>query len=437
MATTIPTRQLRRPTVGRARGVARETATVRVAFAVIALHLVDDAFVHPESGTAMGDHFASGLVPTAMAVLLATAYPRLGNGWQAATAIGSGVLALVGGVGISARHVVIDRLAGDDLTGILAGLAGIMLIGCGIHAAGCAWRAQSRRVTPARRALRRLAVALAVLLGVVFVVFPAALSILATHKARAPVAAADLGRPYEQVSFRTSDGLVLQGWYVPSRNRAAVITFPGRSGPVPHARMLVRHGYGVLLFDRRGEGASQGDFNAFGWEGERDLTAALRYLTTRTDVDRTRIGGIGLSVGGELLLQTAADSSSLRAVVADGAGMRSLRDHLALDTRGPISWISPLVMQTAATAVLSNGFPPPALLDLMPRIAHRAVFLIFAGKGQGGEDRNPDYYAAARQPKQLWEIPEAGHTGGLATRPAEYERRVVAFFDQYLLGKAR
>jgi hypothetical protein len=140
VATTIPTRQLRRPTVGRARGVARETATVRVAFAVIALHLVDDAFVHPESGTAMGDHLASGLVPTAVAVLLATAYPRLGNGWQAATAIGSGVLALVGGVGISARHVVIDRLAGDDLTGILAGLAGIVLIGCGIHAAGRAWR---------------------------------------------------------------------------------------------------------------------------------------------------------------------------------------------------------------------------------------------------------------------------------------------------------
>ena len=49
------------------------------------------------------------------------------------------------------------------------------------------------------------------------------------------------------------------------RNRAAVIVFPGRSGPVPHARMLVRHGYGVLMLDRRGEGASEGDFNARGW----------------------------------------------------------------------------------------------------------------------------------------------------------------------------
>jgi hypothetical protein len=33
----------------------------------------------------------------------------------------------------------------------------------------------------------------------------------------------------------------------------------------------------------------------------------------------------------------------------------------------------------------------------------------------------------------LWEIPEAGHTGGLETRPDEYEQRVVAFFDQALL----
>ena len=32
--------------------------------------------------------------------------------------------------------------------------------------------------------------------------------------------------------------------------------------------MLVRHGYGVLLFDRRGEGESNGDPNEFGWAAE-------------------------------------------------------------------------------------------------------------------------------------------------------------------------
>jgi len=131
--------------------------------------------------------------------------------------------------------------------------------------------------------------------------------------------------------------------------------------------MLVRHGYGVLLFDRRGEGESDGDYNAFGWDGERDLDAAIAFLASRRDVDRRRIGGIGLSVGGELLLQAAAHSQRLRAVVADGAGIRSIRDHLAVDRRRPIGWISPLLVETLATAVLSDSSPPPALRDLVRR----------------------------------------------------------------------
>ena len=43
------------------------------------------------------------------------------------------------------------------------------------------------------------------------------------------------------------------GWYRPSRNGAAVLLVHGgggdRSGPLRHARMLARHGDGVLLYD--------------------------------------------------------------------------------------------------------------------------------------------------------------------------------------------
>ena len=98
---------------------------------------------------------------------------------------------------------------------------------------------------------------------------------------RQSVPEAKLGAAYEDVSFTTSDGLELHGWYVPSKNGAAVIAFPGRSGPQAHARMLARHGYGVLLFDRRGEGASDGDSNLFGWGGDKDILAAIEYLKTR------------------------------------------------------------------------------------------------------------------------------------------------------------
>jgi hypothetical protein len=63
------------------------------------------------------------------------------------------------------------------------------------------------------------------------------------------------------------------------------------------------------------------------------------------------------------------------------------------------------------------------------------VLLIYADPGQGGESvRQPKYFAAAGQSKEIWKVPGAGHTGGLEAQPEEYERRIVAFFDNALLN---
>ena len=53
---------------------------------------------------------------------------------------------------------------------------------------------------------------------------------------------------------------------------------PRRLGTQAHARMLARHGYGVLLFDRRGEGRSEGGGNMLGWGGDKDIIAAVDWL---------------------------------------------------------------------------------------------------------------------------------------------------------------
>jgi fermentation-respiration switch protein FrsA (DUF1100 family) len=64
------------------------------------------------------------------------------------------------------------------------------------------------------------------------------------------------------------------------------------------------------------------------------------------------------------------------------------------------------------------------------------VLLIYAVPGIGGEDyRQPLYYEAAGEPKRIWRVPGSEHTGGFDAQPAEYERRVVAFFDEALLGR--
>jgi len=181
-----------------------------------------------------------------------------------------------------------------------------------------------------RRYVRRALLAVAFLLGAYMVVYPVSESYVVTHASRAYVPAANPGTPYQDVSFTTSDGLRLEGWYVPTKNGATVVIVPGRKGPQKPARLLAEHGFGVLLFDRRGEGESEGDPNGFGWAGTRDVRAAIAFLRGRPEVDESRIGGLGLSVGGEILLQAAAETDDLRAVVSEGAGFRSVREAVDL-----------------------------------------------------------------------------------------------------------
>jgi uncharacterized protein len=425
-----PVPESRRAAAARVAAALRtEVGLARLAFGVGALHVVDDNFLQPQPGTSAGDHLVGGLVQTALFVVAAWAYPRLRPGVRATLAVVLGLFTTVMGVGEAGYYTRETGPSGDDYTGLLTIPAGLLLVGIGLVTF---WRSR-KGGSLARRSLRRVLLAVALLLGVYFVVYPVSASYVYTHAARVEVPTPDLGTPYEDVAFTTSDGLRLEGWYVPSKNGAAVIAFPGRKGPQKAARMLARHGYGVLLFDRRGEGESEGDPNAFGWAGTRDLKAATSFLQARPEVDDDRIGGLGLSVGGEMLLQAAAETDDLQAVVSEGAGMRSVREAVHLG--GSDKWVATPVfaLTTVGTATFASDLPPRSLTDLSAEISE-PVFFIYATPGQGGEELTRKYYEAAKGPKELWAA-EGGHTHAITAEPAEYERRVVAFFDRSLLER--
>ena len=101
---TVPAAANTSASAGRRVAARPETLVFRVAMAVVAFALVDDAFVHPEIGTSAGDHLASGLVPLGIAVVLALAYPRLRAGVRAAAALACGALAVTAGVVDGFRH---------------------------------------------------------------------------------------------------------------------------------------------------------------------------------------------------------------------------------------------------------------------------------------------------------------------------------------------
>lgn len=145
-------------------------------------------------------------------------------------------------------------------------------------------------------------------------------------------------------------------------------------------------------------------------------------------MDDDRIGGLGLSVGGEMLLQEAAETDGVKAVVSEGAGIRSVREAIHLPGAEKYILAPFVALNTLATAVFTSNLPPRGLTDLSAEITE-PLLVIHATPGQGGEVLSEQYYEAADGPKEYWAAP-GGHTGAIDAVPEEYERRVVGFFDR-------
>jgi uncharacterized protein len=382
-----------------------EARLFRLAAGLISLRVVYAELVRPAAGTAAGDHLAAALVPLAVAGAAAWVFPRLRPGLRSGVALVFGVLTLVAAV-ISAP--------------LLFPVASLLL-GLGV------WIPWHTRGTGSRRA--RVVAVVAAPLVALFLLVPIGAAFWTTGKPRAAIGS--FAVPHRDVTFTTSDGLRLSGWWVPARNGAAVVLVHGgggdRDGARLHAAMLARAGFGVLLYDERGRGRSQGSSNAYGWTWGPDVDAALSFAERQRGVER--VGALGLSTGADVLLQTAAHRPDLRAFVADGTTTESLSDLRSISHGGDLVSVPFFAVQYAAAAVLDDSRPMKPLVQL----AHEArptPSLFIASTWNVEREAAPLYARAAHG--ALWRV-DAGHTAGLRQHPREYTRRVVGFFDRTLL----
>jgi pimeloyl-ACP methyl ester carboxylesterase len=396
------------------------------ATAAIAVHVLDDSFIQPQPGTSAGDHLAGGIVPVAALGLVAALLPRVRAGLRGALTLLLGFAGLVAG-SEAGYFVAIGEGGGDDWTGLLALAAGIALVVLGVRDL---WGSRRRGGSRIRTVARRGGILVGAAIAAFLVLYPFAFGYGATHIASPDVPEVDLGRPFQDVTLEGTDGTALSGWYVPSRNRAAAVVLAmGRTSPGPHARMLAENGYGVLVIDPRGFGRSEGDPNAFGWSWTRDVHGAVEWLAAQPGIDRDRIAGLGLSVGGEVMIQAAAESDALAAVVSEGAGQRSVREFASVVSGADWLAMPQVLALTASVALFGNDTPPEGLEDLAARV-EQPMLLLYGEHGQPIErELTPRYAAAAGPSARLWEVPGSGHMGGLDAQPAEYERRVVGFLD--------
>jgi dienelactone hydrolase len=366
-----------------------------------------------------------------VAAVAVTAIWRLGRAWRGITLVLAGIAATAAGAGIAAAWLTKSGPGFTSVAGAVSLLAGLAALGFGLA-----------DTTAAARGWWRAAGVIPLLVLSAIVVLSLAIAVAATNvppTALATETPADRGLAFEEASFIAADGVELTGWYLPTQNGAAVVLLHGsgstRSAVLDQAVVLARAGYGVLLFDARGHGTSGGRAMDFGWYGDADLAGAVGYLAARPEVNGSRIAAVGLSMGGEEAIGAAANDSRLTAVVAEGATGRRAADKAWLSEeygfRGLLQeGIDRLTFWFAD--LLTEAGPPVGLPEAVAAMAPRPLLLIAAGEVPDEQAVAARLRAAAPERVEVWVVPGAGHTGGLATAPEEWSARVLAFLDAAL-----
>jgi uncharacterized protein len=406
----------------RARLARFERPLLAAGLALVAAHLLDLSVSGP--ATAWWGVLAILALPAAWFAL----QPRLIRPTRFGLALPTGLLAIGFGAVSHGLHVVNSGPDWRDVSGVGMILGGGLLVASG--AVALAAPAGSRGRHRVLHAAGWLAGAVLVL-GLLLMPFSEVL--LVTHAPRWAIQEASLPVAHQEVAVPMPDGRELSAWWVPPRNGAAVLVDHGSGGSrervVRHVEMLARHGYGVLALDLPGNGESEGHSNGLGDNAQPALAAALDWLSQRPGVDPDRIAGLGLSLGAEVLLERAAKDQRLRAVVADGA----TRPQDAQDALDPgtferaVGWLMLRGVRGVSGMRTSTSLNP-----LIERIAPRPVLLVASGGFEQEIAANRTYRAHGGPTTELYELPEASHTGGLRARPAEYERRTIGFLDRVL-----
>jgi dipeptidyl aminopeptidase/acylaminoacyl peptidase len=297
---------------------------------------------------------------------------------------------------------------------------------------------------------KKLAASLSVvLLGILFLLGFGAYKIYSTldrviyHTSRGDIPSTtpqQYGLEYRDVAFEASRGLLVRGWYIPGKTEDCVILAPGKGSNrwdvLPYAPFLHKAGYGVLLFDPRSTGLSEGDQYAFGYYESRDLLRAVDYLRSRDHSGDIAL--LGLSAGGTASILAASEDPRIRAVIADSP-FANLQKAVA-EYEAPhkkLTFRAVFRLYTLGAEIML-GFDVGSKLDLTGKMHNlrQPLFLI-----HGTEDRiippsNSELlHSLAHGPKKLWLVSGTGHIRSFTSRPELYKRKILAFLDRHLRTK--
>ena len=210
---------------------------------------------------------------------------------------------------------------------------------------------------------------------------------------------AELGRPFENVFFTTSDGIELNGWFYPAAANAphgqlVFLNCHGNGGNISHRlglyRALLELGANVFSFDYRGYGMSQGSPSEEGTH--LDAQAAYHWLRTKGFAGKNIIA-YGESLGGGIASELCSREETGGLVLQ--STFTSLRDLGAeLYPWLPVRRVGKILYDTRSK---------------LPRLKIPVLIMHSRDDGLIGFRHSQENFAAANEPKFFCEL-HGGHS---------------------------
>ncbi len=239
------------------------------------------------------------------------------------------------------------------------------------------------------------------------------------------------GLKYEKVSFKTEDGLTLQGWFIPCEGKGSTIIvchgYPFDKGNILPSSLFLRKEYSLFLFDFRAMGESEGKYTTVGYHEKKDLLAAVDYLKSRGIEE---IGALGFSLGGAVIIM--AHSPDIKAIVSDSSYatlnlmIHSLFRHYYF-LKHPFVFTVKLLSRMVLKFDTSSVSPVAIIKEV-----EAPILLIHGEKDSQIPVKNAYLLHEAAPKSELWIVPGADHGEAQALVTIEYERRILEFFEKNL-----
>ena len=252
----------------------------------------------------------------------------------------------------------------------------------------------------------------------------------------------ELGLPAEEVTFPSLHGdHNVSGYYIACPGATStLLVCPGyRSRMAEYLGIgvhLWRAGYNVLVFEYYGHGIAVSTRVTLGYREINDFLGAVAYAKERAP--QTHLGALSYSMGAAVAIMSSARNTDIEALVVDSSfathrGVVEYNFHRTFHLpSAPFAWIADYILWWRAGYRFHQVEP----LREISLISPRPILIIHGGRDSIVDPKDAALlYAAAKEPKELWFLPDANHCGAYFEDRKAYVKKVLDFFDLHLMNK--